>query len=145
MALVISKQEGRQAVRRLESIKARLANIRKSAERSTEKMLRTAETGGAAFTMGVVQGKTGGVEVMGVPIDLGLGLTLNVLGYFGAAGKMSDHLNNVGDGCLAAYLTTVGRGVGQNWDQKKALGEKSSGVSLSPDEIAAAAAMGVRR
>jgi hypothetical protein len=138
--VTISKAEGRQAVKRLESFKARLANIRKSAERSTEKMLRTAETGGAAFTMGVIQGKTGGVEIVGVPIDLGLGLTLNVLGYFGAAGKMSDHLNNVGDGCLAAYLTTVGRGVGQNWGQKGSLSEKSSGVSLTPEEIAQVAA-----
>lgn len=134
--VTISKAEGKQAVKRLESFKARLANIRKSAEKSTEKMLRTAETGGAAFTMGVIQGKTGGVEIVGVPVDLGLGIALNVLGYFGAAGKMSDHLNNVGDGCLAAYLTTVGRGVGQNWEQKKGLGEKSSGMSLTPEELA---------
>ncbi len=134
--VTISKAEGKQAVKRLEAFKARLANIRKTAEKSTEKMLRTAETGGAAFTMGVIQGKTGGVEVVGVPVDLGLGIALNVLGYFGAAGKMSDHLNNVGDGCLAAYLTTVGRGVGQNWEQKKGVSDKSSGMSLSPEEIA---------
>lgn len=144
MAMAITKQEAKHAVKRLEGLKTRIASIRKRAEQTTEKFIRTAETGGAAFTMGMIQGRTGGIEVVGVPLELGLGIGLNVLGYFGGAGKHSDHLNNLGDGCLAAYLTMLGRGVGVSMKGKSLSGGSagalsSKGVSLSPEEIAMAA------
>ncbi len=117
-AMTISKADAKRAMTRLESLKSRVATIRKHAEKTTEKALATAEVTGAAFAMGLIQGRTGGVEVMGVPLELGLGVSLTIGGYLGLAGKHSDHLNNVANGCLAAYATTMGRGVGAAWADK---------------------------
>lgn len=112
MALKMTKTDMRKAARRAESLRSRLANMRKKTEKVTERVVHTAEVSAAAFTMGVIQGKTGGIEIVGVPLELGLGSALNLLGYFGIAGKASAHLHGFGDGCLASYLTTLGRGVG---------------------------------
>lgn len=137
---------------RYESLKNKVANIRKKAEHVTEKFVRTVEVSGAAFAMGVANGRSNdpeGVNIGGVPIDLGAGIGLEVLGYLGAAGKHSDHLNNLGDGCLAHYAAVLGRGVGVTWKERGslgggaqgALGTKTSGVRLTPEELAAAQAM----
>ncbi len=152
MALQISKADAKHAVARLETIKKRIANIREQAQETTERLVTTAETAGAAFAMGVVQGKTGGVEVFGVPLELGLGLGLNAFALLGGAGKASHHLNNVGNGCLSAYATTLGRGVGATWKSKEtgALPAGAAGVldaahrasgALNPTELAAVHAM----
>lgn len=149
MAMTISKKDAQHAVARLETIKKRIANIREQAEQTTERLVTTAEVGGAAFAMGVIQGKTGGVEVFGVPLELGLGLGLNAFALLGGAGKHSGHLNNVGNGCLAAYATTLGRGVGATW-KGKALGAGVAqaqipprAAGLSPMEAMAAAGIPV--
>lgn len=136
--LQITKADAKHAVARLDAIKKRIATIRDQAEATTERLVATAETAGAAFAMGVLQGKTGGVEVFGVPLELGLGLGLNAFALLGGAGKHSSHLNHVGNGCLAAYATTLGRGVGDTWKQKSlpAAAAKTSGVNLSPAELA---------
>jgi hypothetical protein len=149
MAITVSKHEAKHAIKRLEGLKRRVANIREKAEASAGKMIRTAETGGAAFAAGVIQGRTGGIEIVGVPFELLAGSALNVLGYFGGAGKHSDHLNNIGDGFLAAYLTTLGRGVGAQMLAKTSQAPQvdtkaqpqivNKGTRLTADEIAMAA------
>lgn len=153
MAMQITKADAKHAVARLENIKRRISSIKERAEETTEKLVRTAEVGGAAFGAGLIQGRTGGVEVFGVPLELGLGLGLNAFAHLGGAGKASSHLHNVGDGFLAAYLTTLGRGVGSTWKDKTAGGQQqvtapqaaqiqaaTKGVRLTPEEIAMAAA-----
>lgn len=149
MAINVTQTHAKHLMERLEGMKAKVANMREKAEETTKKVVRTAEVGGAAFGMGLVQGRTGGVEVFGVPMELGLGLGLNIFALLGGAGEYSEHLNNVGDGCLAAYATTLGRGVGTTM-RNKALGgavaapaanlpsgqAKTSGVRLSPEEVA---------
>jgi hypothetical protein len=138
---------------RLQSMKNRVEKIKAHTEKVTEKIIRTAEVGGTAFAVGVLNGKTGGVEVMGVPLELGAGIALNVLSYMGAAGKMSDHLGNVGDGALSAFATMEGVKIGLTWAQKSepakqvgapkpgALPASPTGVSLTPEEVEHAAAM----
>lgn len=148
MALSITKKDAQHAVARLETIKKRIANIRERAEETTERIVTTAEVGGAAFAMGVIQGKTGGVEIFGVPLELGLGLGLNAFALLGGAGKASSHLNSVGNGCLAAYATTLGRGVGATWKGKSlgagaAVSGLGAGGNLSPMEVMAAAGIPV--
>lgn len=114
MAMKLSQTDLRKAAVRAQSLQTRLAGIRRKTERVTERAVHSTEIAAAAFAAGVIQGKTGGVEIVGVPLELGLGLTLNLAGYLGLAGnKMSEHLHGFGDGFLAAYLTTLGRGVGQ--------------------------------
>jgi len=147
MAVHITKRDAHHAVQRLQSIQRRIASIKERAEETTERIVTTAETAGAAFAMGVVQGRTGGVELFGVPLELGLGIGLNAFALLGGAGKHSGHLAAVGTGCLAAYATTLGRGVGATWRDKerglsgaaaKGLGARVAGVGLSPAEMAMA-------
>lgn len=149
----LSVRDMKKAATRYEQLKNKVAGIRKKAEHVTEKFVRTVEVSGAAFAMGVANGRSNdpeGVNVAGVPVDLGAGVALEILGYLGAAGKHSDHLNNLGDGCLAHYAAVLGRGVGVTWKDKGIQGAlqsaKTSGVRLTPEEMQAAAMMaGVAR
>lgn len=145
----LSVRDMKKAASRYEQLKGKIAGIKKKAEHVTEKFVRSVEVTGASFAMGVANGRSNdpeGVNVAGVPVDLGAGLALTVLGYMGAAGKHSDHLNNLGDGCLAHYGAVLGRGVGVTWKEKSLGGGaqgalKSSGTRLTPEEMHAAAAL----
>lgn len=141
MAIVVSKASLTKAQDRISSLQKRFTNVKKQAEHTVEKVLRTAETGGMAFGLGVANGRYGSTEVMGMPVELLLGAGLNVAGYLGLAGKHSDHLNNLGDGALAAYLTVLGVQVGAQL-KAKATGQITKGEGLSDAEIAAAMAQG---
>ena len=149
----LTKSEMKSAGQRLHSLKKRIEGIKNHTEKTVEKVIRTAEVGGTAFAIGVLNGKTGGVEIMGVPLELGAGIALNVLSYMGAAGKMSDHVGNVGDGALASFATMEGVKIGLQWAQKSGGGQSAlpqgaqaslppptAGVGLTPAEVAAAAA-----
>lgn len=96
--------------RKLDLLRGRLAN-------STKKFVATAETAMAAAAGGVIQGRAGqeGSHVLGIPTDAGLGIVLNLLGYFDAAGDYSDHLNNLGNGFLSSFTSSVGFGWGNAW------------------------------
>ncbi len=105
---------------RLEAMKERFSGV-------TAKVVQTAGIGLGAFAGGVIQGKAGpeGATFVHVPIDLGAGLVLNVLGAMKVAGAHSEHLNNVGDGLIGAYLTTMGFNFGKSWhDTGKLFGHK---------------------
>ena len=75
---------------------------------------------------------------MGVPLDLGLAVALHVGAFVGLAGSSSQHLHGFGDGFLAAFLTTTGRGVGQKWAagtlKAKTSGELPGGGSYLTDD-----------
>lgn len=147
----LSVRDMKKAATRYEQLKGKIAGIKKKTEHVVEKFVRTTEVSGAAFAMGIANGRSNdpeGVSIGGVPIDLGAGLALEVLGYLGAAGKHSDHLNNLGDGCLAHYAAIMGRGVGTTWKEKALSGggqrqvsaARTSGMQLSMEELAAAQA-----
>lgn len=122
MTLALTKADMRKAGDRIVSLQRRVESVKKKGEEIAIRVVRTAEVSGTAFGLGVIQGKTGGVEIMGVPLELAVAGAAAGLGYLGAAGKMSDHLINVGDGALAAYATTMGRGVGLGWKERGVLG-----------------------
>jgi len=146
-AIQVSKAHLTKAQERINSLQNRISKFRDHAAKTTEKVVRSVEVGAAALTVGIVQGRVGSVEIMGVPFELGAGVALNLLGYFNAAGKYSDHLCNFGDGALASYLTTVGKGVGGAMKAKSlgagAAGQinaPAKGYNLTPDEVAHAMA-----
>lgn len=148
MTTNISKAHLSRLAQRAEGLQKRLARFKDNAEQTTQKVVRSVEVGAMALGMGIVQGRAGSIEIMGVPLELGTGVALNLLGYFGAAGKYSDHLNNFGDGALATYLSTVGKGVGAAMKAKQLGGGAAPQITapakgsseLSAAEIAAAVA-----
>ncbi len=106
--------------RRGQQLHQRLTALKEKLSGTTARAVRTLEVATAATLAGVIQGKAGPsgatLPVIGVPVDLGAGLLLNLLGYFDAAGdEYSEHLNNFGDGFLAAYLSNLGFSMGNNW------------------------------
>ncbi len=118
MALKVSRREVGNWKKKAMSARKRLQNVSKKTDKVVEQVVHTAEVGSAAFVAGVVQGRTGGIEVLGVPLDLGLAASLHGLAFLGIGGKASGHLHGFGDGFLAAFLTTTGRGVGVTMKEK---------------------------
>ena len=122
MAHNITHEHVQHLARRGESLYKRLEKMKEKLSGATAKAVRTLEVSSAALVGGIIQGKSGPDTGKGegkflhVPIDLGAGLALNLLGYFDAAGdEYSSHLNNFGDGFLASYLSNLGFGMGNNW------------------------------
>jgi len=121
---------------------ARARSVMEQAQGAIDQFVRTSEISVVSFGLGVVQGRYGGVEVVGVPVDLGAGVILHTLGFFGVAGAYGSHLHAAADGCLASFFTTLGRGVGTQMaesakkgkeeDKAKELGEGAKKAALGP-------------
>lgn len=111
--------------RKFEALKGKFEGI-------TAGTVETLEVSAGALLGGVIDGRFGSKEkglpsLMHIPVTLGAGLALNVLGHFDAAGKQwSQHLCNVGNGLLAAYLSSVGFHFGQSWQARGSLFSKKS-------------------
>lgn len=129
-----------------ERLKTRAKNALEKADSVVERVVRTVEVGASAFGFGVVQGKYGGVEVVGIPLELAAGAGLHLLAFAGIGGHMSDHLHHFGDGALACYAATTGRGVGVEW-RKKAAQENGAGkgeLSAPKERLFGASSRGTR-
>lgn len=107
----------------------RIRAIREKGEQVTEQVTRTAVVGGTAFGLGVLQGKTGGIEVVGVPFDLLVGVGAHAAGFMKLGGRSSHQLHNVGDGALALYAGTMGRAVGNTWKTTGKIGLPGGKIS----------------
>lgn len=108
---------------------ARARAVREKGEEVMGTLTRTAVISGTAFGLGVVQGRTGGIELGPIPLDLAVAAAAHAGGFLGIAGKHSEQLHNVGDGAAALFAGTVGRGIGANW---KATGKLSlAGAKVS--------------
>lgn len=96
----------------------RFKSMSRHIKAATPKVVGTIETAVAAGVGGVIQGHAGdkGSTIAGIPTDAGLGIALNLLGYFNVAGDTwSVHLNHLGDGFLAAYTSSIGFQMGRRW------------------------------
>jgi hypothetical protein len=122
----LSKADLTRAASRAESLKSRISSLRKKTEKTTERVVHTVEVSAGAFTAGVIQGR-GGIDILNVPLELALGAGLNLAGYLGLGGKMSEHLNGFGDGFLAGYATQMGFAVGKTWGTKEIKEDKKDG------------------
>lgn len=115
----ITLQQVRQLQEKAQSAlsRARTArhNATKQIEQATQTVVQSLEVGGSSFGFGLVTGRYGGVEVLGVPGDLAAGLALHAAAFFVDDEHTADHLHNFGDGCTAAYLHTLGLGIGRRW------------------------------
>jgi hypothetical protein len=93
-------------------------NSSKQIEQATETVVQSLEVGGTAFGFGLVTGRYGGVEILGVPGDMAAALALHSVALFVDDEHTAEHLHNFGDGCMAAYLHTLGLGIGRRWSQE---------------------------
>ena len=97
-----------------EKLKARAKTALAQADVVVDTIVRTTEISAAAFAFGAIQGKWGGVSLVGVPVDLLSGVALHIAAFAGVGGRMQEHLHSFGDGALASYMAGLGRQVGRS-------------------------------
>lgn len=112
-----SRQEINQLVSMAERGKKTVAAIREKAAETMSTAVGALEVSAASFGFGYARGRyattDGQFAIMGVPPDLLAGVVLHGLGFLGAFGpKYDEHAHNLGNGALAAFLTTKGVGFG---------------------------------
>lgn len=96
---------------RYESMQRRIATVKKDAEEKVMIAVQTAEVSASAFSLGVINGRWNRPEFVGVPVDALAGMALHAAGFL-IDDKGGGHLHNLGDGCLASYMSGLGLGVG---------------------------------
>lgn len=89
-------------------------------EQVTGQLVQTLEVSAGALAVGVASGRFGALQIQGtpVPLDLAGGILGHALGFFGLAGKYSEHLHNFSDGVLAGYIAKWGIGFGTEMRRK---------------------------
>ena len=97
---------------KVDKLAQRAKGLAVKGEEAMGHMVQSMEVGMSALGFGWAEGRYGSIEVLGIPANLGASVALHGLGYFGMAGKHSEHLHNLGDGALASYLHTMGVGIG---------------------------------
>jgi hypothetical protein len=105
--------------------------IREHGEKVVETGVKTATISATAFALGTIQGKTGGIEIVGVPLDLIVGAGAHAAGFMKLGGKSSHHFHHIGDGAMAAYAVTMGRAIGNQWKATGKLGLPPGGFKSS--------------
>lgn len=129
-----TRQHVEHAVKRAHHFQGKFESIREKLEGVTQGTVETLEVSAGALLGGVIDGRMGKGSlptIMHVPITLGAGIVLNVLGHFNVAGKQySAHWCNVGNGFLANYLSHVGFQFGKNWQDRGSLFSKKSTAAL---------------
>ena len=96
-----------------------------------------------AFGHGIWQTRADHQKLLGVPVDLAVGLAAHAAGFMGMGGKAAPYLHSMGNGALAAHFHTVGRGVGKDMRAKAGLpplmvsgeGPAEGGSNLSDDAL----------
>ena len=113
----LTKKHMDELEKRISSLKSRASKLKDKAEGITETIVQTGVIGGTSFGFGLLSGYwvnddgTRGVQLLGMPLDLGTGIGMHLLGFM-AGGRWAEQWHNVGDGAIAAYLNTLGAGVG---------------------------------
>ena len=103
LALATTKEE---ALAKLHSARKHLATIREKGEATMERTIMGAEVLGGAAAVSYYMGKNGGsAQIMGYDVDLAAGVVGVAAGILELGGKHSDHLFNIGVGCLRAFVT----------------------------------------
>ncbi len=90
-------------------LKTSAQRIKAAQKDNMETLVATSEMATAAFGMGVIDGRFGGVELLGMPLSLLSAAGSHLMGFAGVA---PSHMHAFGNGFLANYLSTLGAGVG---------------------------------
>ena len=123
LALPTTVSGVKKELRAAQTMRRSLARMKEESKALAHAVGTTLEVNAAAFAFGVVHGKFGEVKIAGVaPVSLSVGLCFYAVGMLAGRGYGS-HAKAVGDGCVAAFSTLFGVGVGQR------LGTESQGLA----------------
>lgn len=141
MALQIMPHDIVRAEEKTQRLERQVLHLRKKAEEVIEVAVRSLEVSGAAFAIGVLDGRYDGFEIGGMPGDLLAAGALHGVAFMGWGGQWSSHCHAFGDGALGSYSYKLGRGIGVGW-KIESKGGKAPGASLSDADLARVAAGG---
>lgn len=96
--------------RQVDGARKRVATVKAEADEAVEVVVAAGVVSGTSFGLGIVNGRWGSPEVIGVPVDAGVGIAAHVLAFMGISPM---YLHNVGNGGLGSYFSALGVGVGQ--------------------------------
>lgn len=130
------KDKASELADKVDKLAQRAKGLAVKGEEAMGHMVQSMEVGMSALGFGWAEGRYGSIELLGIPANLGASVVLHGLGYFGMAGKHSEHLHNLGDGALASYLHTMGVGIGARSRQPARPGGATSGANVLPRESA---------
>lgn len=116
--IAISKADAARYLARAQSATAALKRTKEHMNEIVEDAVAAFEMASTAFAFGVVNGRWGGVEFIGLPVDLWAGGAAHLLAFAGIAPK---HLHAVGNGAIGSYVYTLGRGIGIEMREKARL------------------------
>lgn len=129
------------------AMRGRIATMKEKAGEAIEGVVTTLEIQGAAFIMGAIQGAfyepnpakaddKPGVHLLGIPVEAIAGIGLLVGGFVGLGGaKWSNHMMNLGNGCLAAWTANMGRGAGFKFRASKKAGGSTKGEVSGEESV----------
>jgi hypothetical protein len=130
----------------IQSLKTKHEKAIKKADEVIEQGIEATVVSATAFGLGIWQTRAEHQKLLGVPVDLAVGLAAHAAGFMGLGGKAAPHLHSMGNGALAAHFHTVGRGVGKDMRAKAGLppvmigeGPAEGGSNLSDDALLAMA------
>lgn len=126
MSLNITRAEAERLFKQVSSAKASAKRAREKAGEVVDTVVATSEVSMSAFALGVINGRWGGVEVVGVPLDLLVAGSGKVLAYAGVA---PEHMHNFSDGAAASYFVTLGAGIGREMAEKAGQGQVPAQVT----------------
>lgn len=113
MALSVSQKDIVNFKQRVDRMTTKAKNVIERSKQTMETVVTTTEVGAAAFLFGLAQGKFGGIQIVGVPLDLLAGIGLHIAAFSGVGGKGNQkHLHAFADGALASFFNHLGRDVG---------------------------------
>src|SRR5438105_5051480 len=112
-ALKIDGKTTREWMELAQKGKKQLHSVKEKTAEIVGEMVTKVEVFGSSFAMGVIQGRFGGVEVVGAPVDLVAAGGLGLLGFALPQREYASHLHALSNGCLGSYGSTIGRGVGK--------------------------------
>ncbi len=125
----------RKVIARAQALASRAKSAMAKTEETVETGIRAIEVGAAAFACGVVEGKMGSIQVVGVPLPLAAAAILHGAGFF-SSNRTQSHLHALGDGALAAWASTKGFEVGKAWAAKSGTTAATKGDALDEMDLA---------
>lgn len=114
--------KARNAMRKAETVKEKSEHVMNT---SVDALV----TAGTGFALGMARGRLGGrAVILGVPVELAVGVGSHLAGFTGLVGKAAPHAHSVGNGALTAYAYGKGHDLGKDWRKKSGAGQLSKFV-----------------
>lgn len=110
MAMQLSHKDLVAKAAQVDRLKAGMSKIKGEAQKAVGTILRSTVVSGASFFFGGLEGRFGGVEIVGVPMSLLAATAAHGLGFMGIGGELT---HAFGDGAFGSYATNLGFSTGR--------------------------------